>query len=267
MVGPRPALPSEAAQWEPKLRQRLRSRPGLTGMWQVHGRSDAVVQLVRPARPLLRRQLVADRRPQHHRSDGPVPAPSRWRVLRLADEGVDSLRSVDTGSDIYELVAELFPICRSITGDGVRETLRCSAATFRSRSTRCRRARPCSTGPCRPKWNIRDAYIADADGDAGRRLPHEQPARRRLQRPRSRPAHAARRAAGPPAHAPRPAGLDPVPDVLLPRTWGFCLSADNSLLELDDGEYEVCIDTHARGRGSLTLRRVRPSRHDRPTRC
>ena len=41
MVGPRPALPSEAAQWEPKLRQRLRVRPGLTGMWQVHGRSDA----------------------------------------------------------------------------------------------------------------------------------------------------------------------------------------------------------------------------------
>jgi lipopolysaccharide/colanic/teichoic acid biosynthesis glycosyltransferase len=41
MVGPRPALPTEAAQWEPKLRQRLRVRPGLTGMWQVHGRSNA----------------------------------------------------------------------------------------------------------------------------------------------------------------------------------------------------------------------------------
>jgi lipopolysaccharide/colanic/teichoic acid biosynthesis glycosyltransferase len=40
MVGPRPALPIEAAQWEPKLRQRLRVRPGLTGMWQVHGRSS-----------------------------------------------------------------------------------------------------------------------------------------------------------------------------------------------------------------------------------
>jgi exopolysaccharide biosynthesis polyprenyl glycosylphosphotransferase len=41
MVGPRPALPAEAAQWEPKLLQRLRVRPGLTGMWQVHGRSNA----------------------------------------------------------------------------------------------------------------------------------------------------------------------------------------------------------------------------------
>ncbi|MGH8978685.1 MAG: sugar transferase [Acidimicrobiia bacterium] len=41
MVGPRPALPIEAAQWEPKLRQRLRVRPGVTGMWQVNGRSNA----------------------------------------------------------------------------------------------------------------------------------------------------------------------------------------------------------------------------------
>jgi exopolysaccharide biosynthesis polyprenyl glycosylphosphotransferase len=40
MVGPRPALPSEAAKWGPRLRQRLRVKPGLTGMWQVNGRSN-----------------------------------------------------------------------------------------------------------------------------------------------------------------------------------------------------------------------------------
>jgi exopolysaccharide biosynthesis polyprenyl glycosylphosphotransferase len=39
MVGPRPALPSEAAQWAPRFRQRLMVKPGLTGMWQVNGRS------------------------------------------------------------------------------------------------------------------------------------------------------------------------------------------------------------------------------------
>jgi exopolysaccharide biosynthesis polyprenyl glycosylphosphotransferase len=39
MVGPRPALPSEAAQWPPHAFQRLRVRPGLTGMWQVAGRN------------------------------------------------------------------------------------------------------------------------------------------------------------------------------------------------------------------------------------
>jgi lipopolysaccharide/colanic/teichoic acid biosynthesis glycosyltransferase len=40
MVGPRPALPSEAAKWAPRLRQRLMVKPGLTGMWQVNGRSN-----------------------------------------------------------------------------------------------------------------------------------------------------------------------------------------------------------------------------------
>jgi exopolysaccharide biosynthesis polyprenyl glycosylphosphotransferase len=39
MVGPRPALPSEAARWAPRFRNRLMVKPGLTGMWQVNGRS------------------------------------------------------------------------------------------------------------------------------------------------------------------------------------------------------------------------------------
>ena len=43
LVGPRPALPREAATWTPCLSQRLRVKPGLTGMWQVNGRSDAEV--------------------------------------------------------------------------------------------------------------------------------------------------------------------------------------------------------------------------------
>jgi len=40
IVGPRPALPSEVAQWEPVLQNRLRVQPGITGMWQVGGRLD-----------------------------------------------------------------------------------------------------------------------------------------------------------------------------------------------------------------------------------
>lgn len=41
MVGPRPALPSEFEQWDDSVRERLRVLPGLTGMWQVSGRSDS----------------------------------------------------------------------------------------------------------------------------------------------------------------------------------------------------------------------------------
>lgn len=40
VVGPRPALPSEVAQWADDVHERLRVPPGITGMWQVSGRSD-----------------------------------------------------------------------------------------------------------------------------------------------------------------------------------------------------------------------------------
>ena len=41
LVGPRPALASEVAGWSSELHDRLSVRPGITGMWQVSGRSDA----------------------------------------------------------------------------------------------------------------------------------------------------------------------------------------------------------------------------------
>lgn len=40
LIGPRPALPSEVAQYDRPERRRLDVRPGLTGLWQVSGRSD-----------------------------------------------------------------------------------------------------------------------------------------------------------------------------------------------------------------------------------
>lgn len=40
LVGPRPPLPSEVAEYESDAIRRLRVRPGLTGLWQVSGRSD-----------------------------------------------------------------------------------------------------------------------------------------------------------------------------------------------------------------------------------
>ncbi len=40
LVGPRPALPHEVASYDERARQRLRVKPGLTGPWQVGGRSE-----------------------------------------------------------------------------------------------------------------------------------------------------------------------------------------------------------------------------------
>lgn len=39
LVGPRPSTPEEVALWDDRSRARLRVRPGLTGLWQVNGRS------------------------------------------------------------------------------------------------------------------------------------------------------------------------------------------------------------------------------------
>jgi lipopolysaccharide/colanic/teichoic acid biosynthesis glycosyltransferase len=40
LVGPRPPLPEEVAAYDDDAVRRLRVRPGMTGLWQVSGRSD-----------------------------------------------------------------------------------------------------------------------------------------------------------------------------------------------------------------------------------
>jgi exopolysaccharide biosynthesis polyprenyl glycosylphosphotransferase len=40
LVGPRPALPGEAAVYGDHVRRRLAVKPGMTGLWQVNGRAD-----------------------------------------------------------------------------------------------------------------------------------------------------------------------------------------------------------------------------------
>ena len=64
------------------------------------------------------------------------------------------------GNDIYEIAARLFPICRSITGNGVRETLRilqeyCSELEIHEVPSGTK----VFDWTVPKEWNIRDAYI------------------------------------------------------------------------------------------------------------
>jgi lipopolysaccharide/colanic/teichoic acid biosynthesis glycosyltransferase len=44
LVGPRPAIPYEVDAYDPWMRRRLEVRPGITGLWQVRGRSRLSVE-------------------------------------------------------------------------------------------------------------------------------------------------------------------------------------------------------------------------------
>src|SRR5215510_12017265 len=76
-----------------------------------------------------------------------------------------SLNLDDPGTEMYGLVAELYPICRSITGGGVRETLR----ILQSRIPLTIHEVPSGTAVfdwnIPREWNIRDACVKNAQGE------------------------------------------------------------------------------------------------------
>src|SRR5262245_12388650 len=72
-----------------------------------------------------------------------------------------------SGAELLALVRRLYPICRSITGDGVRETLRIVAEHVPLELREVPSGTPVFDWTVPPEWNLRDAWIADA---AGRRV-------------------------------------------------------------------------------------------------
>ncbi len=155
----------------------------------------------------------------------------------------------DAGKQMHRLISELYPICRSITGDGFRETLR----QVRKHIPLEVREVPSGTKvfdwTVPREWNIRDAWVKNLQGEKVidfqkanlHVVSYSVPVRRRMQLAELRE-H---------LHT-----LPDRPDWIPYRTsyykedWGFCLS-HSQLERLDDGEYEVCIESRLE-EGSLT---------------
>ncbi len=150
---------------------------------------------------------------------------------------------------MIDFIAEAYPICRSITGDGVRRTL----AMIRERIPL--EIREVSTGTrvfdwTVPKeWNIRDAWIKDP---FGRKVVDFQDCNLHVLS-YSVPVHERLPLAELKKHLftlPDKSDLIPYRTSYYKEAWGFCLR-HRTLGELPDGEYEVLIDSTLAD-GSLT---------------
>lgn len=153
-------------------------------------------------------------------------------------DGIDLSR---VGRELHQFAADLYPICRSITGDGIRQTLRAIQQRIPLQISEVPTGTRAFDWTVPKEWNIRDAYIKGPDGtrvvDFHRCNLHVLNY--------SNPIHATL-----PLQdlKPRLFTLPDRPDWIPYRTsyykedWGFCLS-HTQMRELPDGEYEVCIDS------------------------
>lgn len=145
------------------------------------------------------------------------------------------------GSAMHQLIADLYPICRSITGDGVRKTLHILQQYIPLEVHEVPTGTQVFDWTVPKEWNIRDAYVKNQKGEKvidfrasnlhilGYSIPIHQkmPFSELRKHLITLPDH---------------------PDWIPSRTsyfketWGFCLT-HNALQQLEDGEYEVYIDS------------------------
>ena len=145
------------------------------------------------------------------------------------------------GQQLFDCVADLYPICRSITGDGVRETLSRLSHIVPLTIHEVPSGTAVFDWVVPKEWNIHDAYVKDARGERVIDFRHSnlhvlnysKPIREVMSLTELRP------------HL---FTLPDKPEWIPYRTsyyeenWGFCLS-QNQLDTLDEGEYEVSIDS------------------------
>lgn len=65
---------------------------------------------------------------------------------------------------MHELISDLFPICRSITGNGVRESLAIIGREIPLKITEIPSGTKVLDWEIPDEWNISEAYIRDSDG-------------------------------------------------------------------------------------------------------
>jgi aminopeptidase-like protein len=153
------------------------------------------------------------------------------------------------GAELYGLIQRLYPICRSITGNGVRETLEILKQQIPLQIHEVPTGTQVFDWVVPKEWNIQDAYIKNSKGERIvdfkksnlHVVNYSIPVHRKLTLTELRN-H---------LHSlPEHPDWIPYRTSYYKETWGFCLS-QNQLNTLSEGEYEVYIDSSLQN-GSLS---------------
>jgi aminopeptidase-like protein len=86
-----------------------------------------------------------------------IKARQERQAKKLGDEN-------NTGRQIFQIISDLFPICRSITGEGFRETMRILGSHIPLQIHEIASGTQVFDWTIPREWNIRDAYIKDSKG-------------------------------------------------------------------------------------------------------
>ena len=159
------------------------------------------------------------------------------------------LDDAEIGEEIYALAAEIYPICRSITGEGIRATLGSLARHVDLEVHEVATGTPVFDWTIPREWAIRDAYIKNA---AGERVVDFRSCNLHVLS-YSRPVHAWLPLAALKEHiftVPDQPEVIPYRTSYYAESWGFCM-AHERLEMLPDGDYEVLIDSSLED-GNLT---------------
>lgn len=152
-----------------------------------------------------------------------------------------SLDFDDLGRQMHAFMSSLYPICRSITGSGLRQTLKEIRSQIPIETHEVASGTPILDWTVPKEWNIREAYLIGPDGERVvdyrwhnlHVWSYSTPIHRKMSLAELRP-HLASNPAQP--------EWIPYRTSYYQENWGFAMS-HRQLQSLPDGEYEVVIDT------------------------
>jgi len=156
---------------------------------------------------------------------------------------------IKVGEEMYDFAAQLFPICRSITGNGIRQTFKLIGQRIPLQLFEVPTGTPVFDWTVPKEWNIADAYIKGLDGQ---KVVDFQNSNLHVLN-YSVPVHARMPLADLKPHLftiPEHPDWIPYRTSYYKEAWGFCLP-HNQMLAMKEGEYEVCIDSTLKD-GQLT---------------